>query len=364
MKKEAPMPRLRTVRVELGERSYPIRLGHGSLELAGPAIAKATRARRAVVVTDSNVGKRYAKRLLGSLEAAGLRTHRITVPAGDDTKNLGQMQQLYDKMLDFGADRGTAVIALGGGMVGDLSGFLAASYLRGVPFVQVPTSVLSMVDASIGGKVGVNLPRGKNLVGAFHQPKLVWIDTATLQTLPKRERAAGLAEVVKAGAIWDARFFGRLEKGIEGALALDPKRLLPLLARSCAIKAEVVARDERESNLRMLLNFGHTMAHPVETLSGYRGILHGEAVAMGMVYAAGLSEDLGLSPAGTAGRIEALLRRIDLPTKLPDFPRKAYLEALGVDKKKRDARIHFVVLRGIGAAETVPLRVEEIYPAP
>jgi len=334
------------------------------IELAGPAIAKATGAKRAVVVTDSNVGRRYAKRLIDSLSGAGVQCHRVTVPAGDSTKNLGQMQQLYDKMLDFGADRGTAVVALGGGMVGDLSGFLASSFLRGVPFVQVPTTVLAMVDASIGGKVGVNLPRGKNLVGAFHQPKLVWIDVATLQSLPKRERAAGLAEVVKAAAIWDARLFARLEKDIEAALALDPAVLLPILARSCAIKAEVVARDERESNLRMLLNFGHTMAHPVETLSGYSGVLHGEAVAMGMVYAAGLSEELGLSPAGTAERIESLLHRIDLPTKLPEFPRKAYLDALGVDKKKRDARIQFVVLRGIGAAETVPLRVEEIYPAP
>lgn len=352
----------KTVRVALGERSYSIQLGTGTLDGAGVAISKVVDATRAVIVTDKNVGRRYAKTLQSSLDEAGFTTHRITVPAGDATKNLDQMQALYDKMLSFGADRSTVVVALGGGMVGDLAGFLAATFLRGIPFVQVPTTVLAMVDASIGGKVGVNLPKGKNLVGAFHQPKLVWIDTATLQSLPSRERAAGLAEVIKAGAIWDLEFFEMLEKSIEGVRNLDPDVLLPILARSCAIKAEVVARDERESNLRMLLNFGHTLAHPVETLNKYQGILHGEAVAMGMVYAARRSEELGSAPEGTAVRIEKLLQRIDLPTELPKFPRKAYLDALGVDKKKRDAHIQFVILREIGQAETRALSLEEIYP--
>jgi len=353
----------RSIRVELGERSYPIRLGTGILDSAGVAILEATKAKRALVITDTNVGRRYAARLIESIEKTGVRARRITVPAGDKTKNLAQVEQLYGKLIDFGADRGTVVVALGGGMVGDLAGFLAATYLRGIAFVQVPTTILAMVDASIGGKVGVNLSQGKNLVGAFHQPKLVWIDVETLKTLPRRERAAGLAEVVKAAVIWDARFFRRLETEIELAWELDPQVLIPTLARACAIKAEVVERDERESDLRMLLNFGHTLAHSVETLQGYRGALHGEAVAMGMVFAARRSETLGLCPTGVAQRIESMLGRIELPTVLPDFPRRAYLDVLGVDKKKRDERIQFVVLRAIGKAETVPLRVTEIYPA-
>jgi 3-dehydroquinate synthase len=217
-----------------------------------------------------------------------------------------------------------------------------------------------MVDASIGGKVAVNLPQGKNLVGAFHQPRLVWIDTATLRSLPLRARAAGLAEVVKAAAIRDAGFFADLERGAERLLALEPGALLPALERACAIKAEVVSRDERELGLRMLLNFGHTLAHAVEALAGYRRILHGEAVAMGMHFAARRSEQLGCAPAGTAERLRALLSRLGLPTELPDHPRSAYLRALKVDKKRRDARIHYIVLRGIGRAEAVPLTPTEI----
>jgi 3-dehydroquinate synthase len=356
---------LRSVEVSLGERSYPIQLGAGILSSAGGEIARHTKAHHAVVVTVPGVGRRYAPRLMRSLKEAGLRAHRVEVPDGDATKNLGQVKRLYDAFLAHGTDRHSAVVALGGGMVGDLAGFAAASYLRGIPFVQVPTTVLSMVDASIGGKVGVNLPQGKNLVGAFHQPKLVWIDIETLRSLPARERAAGFAEVVKAGAIIDAGFFAKLEgEGVvEALMDLDPDVLLPVLERACAIKAEVVARDEREAGLRMLLNFGHTLAHAVETLSGYRKILHGEAVAMGMVYAARRSEALGTTPAGSAQRLADLLQRFGLETELPPFARSAYLRALRVDKKKRDARIHFVILRGIGRAETLPLTPAEIAPA-
>lgn len=354
---------LRTVEVELAERSYPIQLGAGILASAGAEIARHTKAHHALVVTVPVVGRRYAPTLMRSLREAGVRVHRIDVPDGDATKNLRQIAKLYDAFIERGADRGTAVVALGGGMVGDLAGFAAASYLRGVPFVQVPTSVLAMVDASIGGKVGVNLRHGKNLVGAFHQPRLVWIDIATLRSLPERERAAGFAEVVKAGAIADADLFARIEESAEALMALEPKALLPVLERACEIKADVVTRDEREGGLRMLLNFGHTTGHAVEKLTGYRKVLHGEAVSMGMVFAARHSERLGLSPPGTAERLEALLARFGLPTELPDFPRRAYLGALRVDKKKRDSRIRFVVLRGIGRAETVPLTPSEILQA-
>ncbi|NNL66071.1 MAG: 3-dehydroquinate synthase, partial [Myxococcales bacterium] len=235
-------------------------------------------------------------------------------------------------------------------------------HLRGLPFVQVPTTILAMVDSSVGGKVGVNLPQGKNLVGAFHQPRLVWVDVEVLGSLPRRERAAGLVEAVKHGAILDRGLWERFERDLEKAWRLDPTVLIPLLARSCAVKAEVVARDEREAGLRMLLNFGHTLAHAVEKLSRYRGVLHGEAVAMGMVYAARRSEELELAPAGTGDRVEALLARLELETELPGFPRSAYLKALRVDKKRKDAHIRFVVLRRIGAAETVPLTPAEVYP--
>jgi 3-dehydroquinate synthase len=354
--------RPRTLTVELGERSYPIRLGEGTLTDVGPAVARCTGADRAALITVPGVGRRYAGRVLRSLRSAGIRAARIDVPDGDASKSLRQAARLYDALIDLGLDRGSVVVALGGGMVGDLAGFAASTYLRGIDFVQIPTTVLAMVDASIGGKVAVNLPQGKNLVGSFHQPRLVWIDVETLGSLPGRQRAAGFAEVVKAAALWDARFFAQLERQAEALMARDAKRLLPVLERACAIKAEVVARDEREGGLRMLLNLGHTLAHAVERLSGYRRILHGEAVAMGMAYAARRSEQLGLGSAGTAQRIEALLRRFGLPTELPAHPRRAYLEALRVDKKSRNSRIRYIGLRRIGRAEVVELTPAQVLP--
>jgi 3-dehydroquinate synthase len=284
------------------------------------------------------------------------------VPDGDASKSLRQMAKLYDAMLELGADRATVVVALGGGVVGDLAGFLAASYLRGVPFVQVPTTVLAMVDSSVGGKTGVNLPAGKNLVGAFYQPSLVWADVEVLATLPPRQRANGMVEAVKHGAILDGRLFERFERDLERALDLDAAVLVPLLTRSVAIKADVVRRDEREKGVRTLLNFGHTLAHAVEKLSGYRGILHGEAVGMGMVFAARRSEALEFAPAGTAERIHDIVARLGMETELPGFPRRAYLSALRVDKKRTESHIRFVVLRRIGAADTVPLTPSEVYP--
>lgn len=352
----------RTVEVALGERSYPIELGHRTLAAAGDAIARHTKATQAVVLAAASVARRYAPALERGLREAGVAARRVLVKDGDAAKNLAQAARLYDALLDARADRSSVVVALGGGVVGDLAGFVAATYLRGVPLVQVPTTVLAMVDSSIGGKVGVNLARGKNLVGAFHQPRLVWVDAATLRSLPVRQRAAGMAEVVKAAALWDATFFAELEAQGEALLGDDPAILLPVLARACAIKAEIVARDERESDLRMLLNLGHTLGHAIEALTHYRGVLHGEAVSIGMVYAARRSEALGLAPAGTALRLEQLLARLGLPRELPDFPRRAYLEALRVDKKRQDARIRYVVLREIGRAETVPLSPAEILP--
>ncbi len=356
-------PKTTRLRVDLGERSYPIVIGHDTLDAAGPAIAKATGAKRVALVSVVPVSRRYGARLARSLRAAGLEVTRIDVPDGDTSKNLKQLAELFDAFLAAGLDRSSAVVALGGGVTGDLAGFAAASYLRGIPFVQVPTTVLAMVDSSIGGKTGVNLKQGKNLVGAFYQPRLVWIDTKLLESLPARERAAGMAEIIKAGAIWDAKLFKRLERDVEAALALDPAVLIPILRRACAIKAEVVSQDEREAGVRTYLNFGHTLGHAIEKHLKYRKTLHGEAVAIGMVFAARRSEELGFAPDGTRARIEALLERSGLPVELPSFPRKAYLSGLEVDKKKTDRRIRFVVLHRIGEAGTVPLTPAEVFPA-
>jgi 3-dehydroquinate synthase len=350
----------RSVRVELGDRSYRILIGTDVLAKAGPEIVRQTGAKRAVIVSVAPVSRRYGPRLARSLREAGLRVHRIEVPDGDRTKNLRQVARLYQELIALGADRSSVLVALGGGVVGDLTGFVAATYLRGIPYVQVPTTLLAMVDASVGGKTGVNMPEGKNLVGAFYQPRLVLADATTLASLSPRLRAAGLAEVIKKAAIRDRGFFARLEDQVEAVLALEPEALLPAVERACEIKAAVVAEDETESGTRMLLNFGHTLAHAVERLSGYRRVLHGEAVAMGMAFAARRSEELGHAPGGVAERLVALRERAGLPTQLPDHPRRAYLEALAVDKKRREARIHFVVLTGLGSACTVPLTPREI----
>ncbi len=354
---------VRSLKVDLGDRSYPIEIGVGTLAGAGPAIQQCAPSSRAFVITVPPVSRRYGGILQRSLRGAGYRVQRIAVPDGDATKNPRQLAKLWDELIRFGADRTTPIVALGGGMVGDLAGFVAASFLRGVPFVQIPTTILAMVDASIGGKVAVNLPQGKNLVGAFYQPRLVWIDIATLKSLPPRQRAAGLAEVVKAGAIWDRKLFERLERDAEGLMDLDSKVLIPAVERACGIKAEIVSRDEREAGLRQILNFGHTLAHAIEKLGRYRGLLHGEAVAIGMRVAARRSEELGLSPPGTAERIGNLTARMGLPSELPKHPRSAYLKALSVDKKMENRRISFVALRGIGKAETVPLTPREVLPA-
>ncbi len=352
----------RSLRVHLDERSYPIRIGYDTLRDAGEAIAEATGATRAAVISVERVARLYAPRLERSLRGAGVRCTRLLVPDGDRTKNLRQAARLYDDLLAFGADRGTAVIALGGGVVGDLAGYVAATFLRGVPFVQVPTTLLAMVDASVGGKVGVNLPQGKNLVGAFYQPRLVWMDVATLESLPPRQRRAGFAEMIKHAAIWEADLFTRFERDAHKVLELDPEITAELLERSCAIKAEVVSRDEREAGVRMLLNFGHTLGHAIEALGGYRGLLHGEAVSVGMAFAARRSEALGHANVGTAQRLGALLEYAGLPVEIPKKPRKAYLDALRVDKKRTERHIRFVVLREIGHATAVPLTPSEILP--
>jgi len=355
---------MQTFRVELGPASHPVYVGNAILDRLGElSRAAGIKPGPVALVTDSNVARHYSAHAAGALEKSGFIPKLMVVPAGEASKSSAVLQDLYDQMIGAEIDRGGSIFALGGGVVGDLGGFAAASYLRGIAVVQVPTTLLAMVDSSVGGKTGVNVSRGKNLVGAFHQPRLVWVDAATLATLPPRELRAGLAEVVKHAVIRDAALFAALESDAEALLTGGPERFVPLLERNCAIKAEVVARDERESGLRMILNFGHTLAHAIEALARYRGVLHGEAVAMGMSFAARRSEALGLAPPGTSGRLVALLARLGLPTELPAHPRRAYLAALSVDKKKRDAHVRFVALREIGRAETVALLPREIFPS-
>jgi len=351
-----------TVSVDLGERSYGIEIGEDWLETIGRRVAARLDVEKVALVTVPSVSRRYAPTLTRGLQAAGVRVRKVIVPDGDANKNLNELGKLYDAFLDHGLDRGSAVVTLGGGVAGDLGGFAAATFLRGIPFVQVPTTVLAMVDASIGGKTGINLSQGKNLAGAFHQPRGVYLDTATLRSLPARERAAGFAELIKAAVIWDADFFDWLEPRVESFLTLDTKVVIPALKRACAIKAEVVERDEREGGLRRLLNFGHTLAHAIEKHARYRGILHGEAVAIGMAFAAERSEALGFAPAGTSERLIAVLERAGLPTRAPNRPRSAYLSAIAVDKKKQGGKIHFVVLDGIGSASTAALEPRDILP--
>jgi 3-dehydroquinate synthase len=339
----------RTLIVGLGERSYPIHIGPGLLgrpELLEPHLA----GRRAVVVTNETVAPLYADRLERTLAAAGAATGRIVIRDGEAHKTWQTLDAVFGALLEARADRKTVLVALGGGVVGDLAGFAAASYQRGVPFVQVPTTLLAQVDSSVGGKTGINHPLGKNMIGAFHQPLAVLADTDTLASLPAREFRAGLAEVVKYGAIRDAPFFSWLEANLDALLAREPAALAHAIHRSCEVKAEIVALDERESGPRALLNLGHTFGHAIETVQGYGTWLHGEAVAAGMAMAARFSVRLGRLAPGDADRLVAFLARAGLPTKPPSLAPAAWLEAMGRDKKNESGRITLILLDALGRA--------------
>jgi 3-dehydroquinate synthase len=340
------------IEVALGERRYPIRIGAGLLD-APDTWRGAFRGRHAVIVTDEHVAPLYLDRLRAGLSA--LTHETIVLPAGETAKTLDNVARVLETLAALGASRDSAVIALGGGVIGDLAGFAAASWMRGIDFVQVPTTLLAMVDSSVGGKTGVNLAAGKNLVGAFHQPRAVVIDTATLATLPAREYAAGLAEVVKYGAIGDARFFAWLEANADALNARDAAALAEAIAVSCRQKAGVVARDERELGERALLNFGHTFGHAIEAVAGYGEALHGEAVAIGMVLAADLSARLGRAAAADSKRLAALLTRFGLPIVTPpEVGTDALLTRMRLDKKNVSGRLRLVLWKGIGEAEIVP----------
>jgi 3-dehydroquinate synthase len=341
---------MRTVKVPLGDRSYSILIGPGLLPQLGARCRRLALARRCAVITDTNVGPLFARPVLRSLQAAGFDPALITVPGGETAKSLKTVQACWDQLAARRLERKSFVVALGGGVVGDLAGFVAASYLRGLAFVQVPTTLLAQVDSSVGGKVGVNLKAGKNLVGAFHQPRLVLADLDTLGTLPVREFRAGLAEVIKYGIIADAGFFRRLERDFVKLLKRDPRTLATVVARCCEIKAEVVGQDETESGLRAILNFGHTIGHGLEAISGYGKYLHGEAIAIGQVAAARLSWAMLGLPAAEVERVRLLFEQAGLPTgvKLGAAQLTALLAALRLDKKVSEGEVRFVLARQIG----------------
>jgi 3-dehydroquinate synthase len=340
---------MQTLTVDLGDRSYPIHIGAGLLDQAGlilPHLAQ----KRVVVVTNTTVAPLYLERLTAALAAAGVAAMPVVLPDGEAYKNWETLNLIFDALLTQRAERKTTLIALGGGVIGDMTGFAAACYQRGMPFIQIPTTLLSQVDSSVGGKTGINHPLGKNMIGAFYQPKLVLADTDTLQTLPPRELSAGLAEVIKYGLIWDADFLAWLEANMDKLRALDPAAITHAIYRSCEIKAQVVGQDEREGGIRAILNLGHTFGHAIETGMGYGNWLHGEAVAAGMVLAAQTSQRLGWLSEADVARTRALIRAAGLPDVAPDLGVATWLDYMGHDKKVEGGKLRFVLLKKLGEA--------------
>jgi len=346
---------LEEVTVNLGGRSYPILIGTGLLTRLGESLRARFTSHRIMVVTNHTVRCLYGDVVEGGLRRAGWDTVWAEMPDGEEYKTLATVQGFYDLALATELDRACPVIALGGGVVGDTGGFFAATYQRGVPLVQVPTTLLAQVDASVGGKVGVNHPCGKNMIGAFYQPRLVVADLDALATLPLREIRAGLAEVIKYGVIKDAIFFAWLEENIERLLRLERDALAHAVATSCRIKAAVVEEDETEAGLRQILNYGHTVGHALEALTDYRDYHHGEAVAIGMAVAARLAVELGLLAGEDAARIVSLIRRAGLPTEVPEqFSAGELVRAMRLDKKTRGGRLTLVLPEAIGRVRIVP----------
>jgi len=341
---------MHVVKVSLGDRSYDIEIGTG-LGRIGEQIQGLGLGQKIAVITNPTVKKLYGQRVVDSLKAAGFLVLSIEIPDGEQYKTLDWANAIYSALLINSFDRKSALVALGGGVIGDLTGFAAATFMRGVPFIQVPTTLLAMVDSSVGGKTGVNHAMGKNMIGAFYQPKKVLMDLDVLKSLPQAEFLAGMAEVIKYGVIWDASFFEYLDREREKILALDPEVLSHIIQRSCEIKAEVVSEDERESGLRAILNFGHTVGHAIETAQNYT-MRHGEAAAIGMVYASKLAYKTGLCDASVPDRVERLIRSYGLPTDLAALSRKPSMTelmgAMQIDKKAEGGKVKFVLPKKIG----------------
>ena len=338
-----------SLQVELGDRSYPIEIGQRLL-LDGELIARNIKGKQVVIVTNTVVAPLYLDVLRSSLLSAGKSVIEIILPDGEEEKNWSSLMVIFDRLLIEKCDRKTTLIALGGGVIGDLTGYAASAYMRGVPFVQIPTTLLAQVDSSVGGKTGINHPLGKNMIGAFYQPQAVIADITTLQTLPKRELSAGLAEVIKYGAVIDAAFFDWLEENIGKLMTRDSAALAYAIQRSCEIKADVVRQDEREGGLRAILNFGHTFGHAIESGLGYGVWLHGEAVGCGMIMAANLSHRLGYIDAVARDRVNALIQAAGLPTVAPDLGAARWLELMQVDKKNEDGQIKFILMTKLGGS--------------
>ncbi|GAB7564338.1 3-dehydroquinate synthase [Methylobacillus methanolivorans] len=338
---------MQTLHVDLGERSYPIHIGRGLLtqpELILPHLKR----KQVAIVTNTTVAPLYLEKLAQPLRDAGVKVIPIVLPDGEAYKNAATLNLIYDALLENRCERSTTIIALGGGVIGDLAGYAAATYLRGVPFIQVPTTLLSQVDSSVGGKTGINHPLGKNMIGAFYQPQVVLADIDTLSTLPARELSAGLAEVIKYGLIRDEPFFAWQEANMQKLLKLDTEAMSYAIYRSCENKAEVVAADERESGERALLNLGHTFGHAIENAMGYGVWLHGEAVAAGTILAADLSRRLGWLNDAEVERIKAIFIEAKLPIDAPALGVDRYLDLMGLDKKVVDGQIRLVLQQGIG----------------
>ena len=339
--------------VNLGKRSYRIVVAVGGLGQVGAELAQLGVGRRAVLVTDPSVLALHGAPLRHGLNAQGFDITEIRLPEGEQAKTLDVARRVWDELLEAGCDRTSTVVALGGGAVGDLAGFAAATFMRGINFVQVPTTLLAQVDASIGGKTAIDHPRAKNLIGAFHQPRLVMVDPAVLSTLPEREYRSGLAEIIKHGVILDAAYFEELERNVPALGRRDIDVLERIVAGSCRIKAAVVERDEQEAELRHVLNYGHTIGHAVESVTGYSRFTHGEAVALGMVAEAGIAQRIGIAKPETSTRQIDLLRAVGLPVHGIAADPARVMEAMSRDKKSRDGRVPFVLAPEIGRFQLV-----------
>ncbi|MBF0564630.1 MAG: 3-dehydroquinate synthase [Nitrospirae bacterium] len=349
------------VNVSLGERSYSIYIGGGILSAVGDRLRDLRFADKVAVVSNPTVFALYGERLMGALRESGFQVSRVLLPDGEEYKDQQWSGYLLTELLKMGLDRKSALVALGGGVIGDITGFAASVYMRGIAYTQVPTTLLSQVDSSVGGKTGVNHPLGKNMIGTFYQPALVLIDVDTLRTLPELEIRAGMAEVIKYGIIKDSEFFEYLESSSERILALDEEALISVIKRCCQIKAEVVSKDERESGLRAILNFGHTVGHALETATGYRRYLHGEAVAIGMYVASGLSIKHTGFDRTSLDRVKAILEKYRLPWELPpDVSLKLITEAMYHDKKTVSGTLKFVLAERIGSVKIVDISMGEV----
>jgi len=347
---------MKTIQVELGNRSYPIQVKSGLMQEFPTILSKNNHGQKWVIISQYKLMELFGFELMAQLKDSDFDIDYLTLPIGEAAKSLNEFSGVISQMIKLKCDRSTTILAIGGGVVGDVGGFVASSFMRGIEYYQIPTTLLAMVDSAIGGKTGINFTEGKNLVGAIYQPKGVLIDPKILDTLPKRELISGLSEVIKYGAIWDREFFDQISQWLDD---LDSFPFEKAVNRSCEIKAEIVSKDEREDGLRRLLNFGHTIGHAIETLTHYSKFIHGEAVAIGMVYAAKLSQKLGKCKEGTPQRLDRLVRKCGLPADLPDLNSKAIIESLYHDKKTMNHKIKFILVKEIGVVEIVEDMPEE-----